>query len=75
MLSCQVYGHHTKMARTKTDTQNIIKTRRTPRRNSHSHKHYFVCISYFFINNILNDGSLMLFKKISLHITTHSTLS
>ena len=40
MLICQVEGHHEKMARTKTNTQNNIKIRRTPRRNRHLEKNY-----------------------------------
>jgi len=52
------------MARTKTNTQNNTKTRRTPWRNIHLEKNYFLCFSdfsffffFFFIYNFLNDFS------------------
>jgi len=38
MYICEVYGHHDKMARTKTNTQNNTKTGKTLRRNRHLEK-------------------------------------
>ena len=46
----QVQGHHEKMARTKTKTQNNTKTRRTLRRNRHveNNNNYFFEFFWFF---------------------------
>jgi len=46
MYTCQVDGHHDKMAWTNTHINK--KTHRTPRRNIHLENDYFLCLSYFY---------------------------
>jgi len=61
MYICQVYRHHDKMARTKSNTQNDTKTRTTSCRNRHLEKLYFcvfrifIFFIFFFIDKFLNE--------------------
>jgi len=54
---CQFQWHHETMNRTKTSTQNNTKTRRTPRRNRHLEKSFFV----FFGLGILQAADLRIY--------------